>query len=183
MGFECWLNLEFPIADGGFGKPASERARCVCERFPRPYARGVSKIRETPSQQPLHAIPAGSPLPQHGGFSAKKSSDARSLAGMSALGLHREFAIVGTVRGTSGHPVTGGNVCPTRYLDLPRWLHQSTRYRSGEALEEARCSVKVHRDRQRSAERAYTWARRLDAWLDAVGMSALGLVATGSAPP
>src|SRR5450755_3900306 len=43
-------------------------------------ARG-SKTRETPSQQPLHAIPTGSPLLRYGGFAAKKGADARLLAG------------------------------------------------------------------------------------------------------
>ena len=72
-------------------------------------ARG-SKTRETPSQQPLHAIPTGSLLLRYGGFAAKNGADARLLAGMSDLGLHHELAKVGTVRGCGRYPITCENV-------------------------------------------------------------------------
>jgi HPt (histidine-containing phosphotransfer) domain-containing protein len=76
-------------------------------------ARG-SKTRETSSQQPLHAIPTGSPLLRYGGFAARKGADARLLAGMSDLGLHHEFAKVGTMRRGGRYPITCENVPAAR---------------------------------------------------------------------
>jgi len=65
---------------------------------------------ERRSQQPRHAISAGSPWLHGDRFSAQTGADTRSLARMSALGLDHEFAKVGTVRGGGQYPITCENV-------------------------------------------------------------------------
>src|SRR5450631_3849151 len=95
------LLLQRPVIEGTNGEKVNERASDT----------GIYlETRETPSQQPLHAIPTGSPLLRYGGFAAKKGADARLLAGMSDLGLHHEFAKVDTVRGCGRYPITCENV-------------------------------------------------------------------------
>jgi hypothetical protein len=74
-----------------------------------------------------YADSAGSPLLRYGGFAAKKGADARLLAGMSAFGLHREFARVGTLRGPLDTRITCGNVCQWKCRARPAKNRRSPR--------------------------------------------------------
>jgi hypothetical protein len=64
------------MTDEPLESPTVLKVRLFGYFFPVPACESMaaSKTRETPSQQPLHAIPAGSPMFQHGGLLAKRGA-------------------------------------------------------------------------------------------------------------